>query len=241
MKVSNSDNIRSGSIRVFKTIKSTPIKVLLILFTSISLFSALPFFIGPGLTSPKPIGAYLNGAFPGLSTTTETPYRIAFPNLTFFYPITFKMVPNQETVVLGQLNGVIYTFDNDESTTVKNILLDLSDDVGLVSDGGFLGLTIHPDFDAATNPKNYFYVYYATKNGSFQDLPGFGQYTQQGCSFSEDTDIHGPEGEHQGNFLKLERFEVNPTTMSVVANSRTTVLKNRMYGTTLWRWFRFWR
>ncbi len=199
--------------------KLSKVKSLLIIFTSLLLFSAVPYFLGPGLLTPKPIAPYLNGNFPTLSAANEEPYRVAFENLSFFYPITFKIVPNQDKVVLGQLDGKIFWFDNDEDTAQKNLLLDLSNEVGIVSDGGFLGLTIHPNFG---NGDNYFYVYYATKNWNGENSPGFGEYTTQAC-FSE---------EYEGNFLILERFEVNPITMNFVVNSRTTVLKNRMYGTT---------
>eukprot|EP01093_Parvamoeba_rugata_P020543 TRINITY_DN9998_c0_g1_i1.p1 TRINITY_DN9998_c0_g1~~TRINITY_DN9998_c0_g1_i1.p1 ORF type:complete len:191 (-),score=21.92 TRINITY_DN9998_c0_g1_i1:3-575(-) len=169
-----------GSLKTYVKSKSFKVRAALVIFTSVFLFSAIPYFSGSGLNSPKTIAPYSNNIFPvGANNILDATYRVAFPNLTFFYPITFRIVPNQNKVVLGQLNGIIYWFENDETTLVKNELLDISSDVGLVSDGGFLGLTIHPDFDAAANPKNYFYVYYATKNGCGQDLPGFGQYT--GC------------------------------------------------------------
>ncbi|WP_370091632.1 PQQ-dependent sugar dehydrogenase [Winogradskyella sp.] len=214
-----------GVISKFIQPKSKRFRLSFLVILSILLFGYLPYFSGSGLSSAKTIAPYSNGVFPqAIDTDFSETYRVAFTNLTFFYPITFRMVPNQDKIILGQLNGIIYWFDNDESTTVKNTLLDLSAEVGLVSDGGFLGLTIHPDFDAAVNPQNYFYVYYATKNAMGQDLPGFGQYTGQGCSYSDN--------EYQGNYLILERFEVDPTTMTFVANSRTILLKNRMYGTT---------
>ncbi|WP_179019675.1 PQQ-dependent sugar dehydrogenase [Winogradskyella forsetii] len=214
-----------GSLKAFMKPKSFKVRVTLVIFTSVLLFSAIPYFSGSGLNTAKTIAPFANGVFPeSVDTELDASYRVAFPHLDFFYPITFNMVPNQETVVLGQLNGVIFSFDNDETTTTKNTLLDLSDEVGLVSDGGFLGLTIHPEFDAPTNPKNYFYIYYATKNGCGQNLPGFNQYTGQGCNYSDN--------EYQGNFLILERFEVDPTTMTVVTNSRTTILRSKMYGTT---------
>ncbi|WP_439152381.1 PQQ-dependent sugar dehydrogenase [Winogradskyella sp.] len=190
-----------------------------IFILSTFLFLSVLAWIGPGLYTPQPIGPYLNGVFPPLSTASPEPYRVAFENLSFFYPITFNQVPNQNKIVLGQLNGVIYWFENDEQTATKNLLLDLSGEVGMVSDGGFLGLTIHPNFG---NGDNYFYVYYATKNWNGEDSPGFGEYTTQNCSIDE----------YEGNFLILERFEVNPGSMAFVSNSRTTLLKRRMYGTT---------
>ena len=216
--------------------KSSKISVSLVILTSLFLLAAFPDFSGSGLPAPKTIAPYANNAFPSaIDTELDVTYRVAFPYISFFYPIAFKMVPNHDKIVLGQLNGVIYWFDNDETTSTKNLIIDLSNEVGLVSDGGFLGLTIHPDFDAAVNPKNYFYIYYATKNSLGQNSPGFGQYTGQGCDYSEN--------EHQGNFLILERLQVDPNTMQIVGDTnnstpttdddaRTILLKNRMYGTT---------
>lgn len=218
MKGSFSNSIHQNGYAIFRRNTFSKLKTLFLFLTLFVLFSVLA-WIGPGLSSPKAIGPYLNGAFPALSTATPEPYRVAFENLNFFYPITFKQVPNQNKIVLGQLNGVIYWFENDEQTNTKNLLLDLSGEVGMVSDGGFLGLTIHPNFGSGDN---YFYVYYATKNWNGEDSPGFGQYTMQNCTIDE----------YEGNFLILERFEVNPQTMAFVTNSRTTLLKNRMYGTT---------
>ncbi|WP_299113344.1 PQQ-dependent sugar dehydrogenase [uncultured Winogradskyella sp.] len=221
----NISKLPIGSFMTYINTKSKTIQILPILIASLFLFAAFPYFSGSGLTSAKTIAPYSNGVFPqAIDDDLDATYRVAFPNLHFFYPITFNTVPNQNKIVLGQLDGKIFWFDNDEATTDKNLLLDLSAEVGLVSDGGFLGSAIHPDFDAPTNAKNYIYVYYATKNSNDEDLPGFGQYTGQGCSYSDN--------EYQGNYLILERFEVNPTTMAFVTNSRTILLKNRMYGTT---------
>ena len=201
--------------------KGLKFKITLAIISSLLLFSAVPYFLGSGLTTPQPMGAYLNGTFLPLSTATAEPYRLAYPNLSFFYPITFNEIPSRNKIIIGQLNGIIYSFDNNEEIGDKDLLLDLSDDVGLVSDGGFLGLTVHPDFDATTNPKNYIYVYYATKNEDGEDSPPFGQFTIQNCEHYE----------YEGNFLMLERFEVNSAAMTIDPSSRTIIMKNRMYGT----------
>jgi uncharacterized repeat protein (TIGR03806 family) len=226
MKITFSKKSIGGLLHYFQS-RSLQFRVSLIVIASLGFLGAFPFFTGSGLATPKTILPYANNVFPtAVNIELDATHRVAFPNLSFFYPITFRVIPSQNKVILAQLNGVIKWFDNDETTTIQTTLLDLSGEVGLVSDGGFLGLTIHPEFDATNNPKNYVYIYYATKNVNGQDLPGFGQYTNQGCSYSEDNN------EHQGNFLILEKFEINPTTMTVVPNSRTILLKNRMYGTT---------
>ena len=182
---------------------------------SLLLISSIPLFIPPGLTDPEPIGRYLNGAFPALPPSSD-PYAVAFDNLTFDSPLTFTLVPNQDRIVIGQRDGKIFWFDDDQNTTVKNPLLDLSSEVGVVWDGGFLGLSIHPQF--GTPGKNYFYIYYTTK--------------------STDTTLESPLGfscgleRFHGNYLHLERFEVDPVALSFVTGSRVTMIKMQMYNTT---------
>ncbi len=195
------------------------------------LFGAFPYFNGEGsgltLQDHGTIGPYANLAFPDeASIDLSIAHRIAYPNLFFNSPIVFKPVPQQNRIIVAQLDGEIYWFDDDETTLVKNLLVDLKDEVGIVHDGGFLGLALHPDFNAALNPKNYIYVYYTSKNSAGQNSPAVGSHTGQGCTFSED------RNEYQGNSLILERFEVNPTNLSFILGSRTNLFDIRMYGTT---------
>ncbi|MDB9782482.1 PQQ-dependent sugar dehydrogenase [Winogradskyella sp.] len=204
---------RKLNFNLFKT----KIRFSIIALTSILLFSAMPFFMGPGLTTPAPMGNYLNGAFPPFSSATPEPYEVAFENLTFFLPIALKTIPNQNKLVVSQLNGEIFWFDNDENTTTKNLIADLSNDVGLISDAGFLGIAIHPNFG---NGDNYFYAYYTTKNSEGENSPT--SYTTQSCDLDEPFT----------NFVVLERFEVNPTSLTLVPGSRIALLKSRMNGTT---------
>ncbi len=216
-----------GNISQLITSKSFQFRTTFIILASFLLFGALPYFTGSGLTSPGTIGPYANSVFPVEGNIEfAISHRIAYPNLTFFSPITFRMVPQQDKIILGQLDGEIYWFDDDETTVTKNLLLDLTGQVGIVHDGGFLGLTLHPDFDAAVNPKNYMYVYYTTKNGEGLNRPPVGSHTGQGCSWSED------RNEYQGNYLVLERYEIDPINMTIDPLTSTNILKIRMYGTT---------
>ncbi|UWX56071.1 PQQ-dependent sugar dehydrogenase [Maribacter litopenaei] len=150
------------------------------------------------------------------------PYEVAFPNLTFDSPITFSPVPNQAKIVVGQLDGKVFSIGAANNTTVKQQIIDLSAEVGdrnegQVWDGGFLGLAIHPEF-GTTPGKNYFFIYYTTAS----DNPTLGG--PQGFSCNVET--------FSGNYLILERFEVDPITMNFVANSRVTMINRRMYNTT---------
>ncbi|MRI00429.1 T9SS type A sorting domain-containing protein [Kriegella sp. EG-1] len=193
------------------------LRTVAILLLSIILMSAVPFIFGSGLTKAEPIGKYLNGNFPG-SLPQGLPYQPVFPNITFDSPLTFNEVPNSNKIIIGQRDGKIFWFDKDPNVTVKNSMIDLSEKVGLVWDGGFLGLALHPQF--GTTGKNYFYVWYTTEDANSNDFPN--RYTVQNCDSEE----------YWGNFLILARYEANPNTLSVQPSSEQIMLKLRMYGTT---------
>ena len=172
---------------------------------------------GPGLTEVHPIDKYLDGNFPSL-TPSPVPYKAAFPNLTFDSPLTFVMHPTQNKIILGQRDGKIYWFNNQDQTTQKNLLIDLSNEVGVVWDGGFLGMALHPNFGETGS--NYFYTFYTTRDVNGNNIPN--GYTTQNCTNEE----------YWGNYIMLTRFEVADGTLDVVPNSKTTLFKIRMYGTT---------
>ncbi|WP_350287902.1 PQQ-dependent sugar dehydrogenase, partial [uncultured Croceitalea sp.] len=179
-----------------------------------------PMFFGPGLSNPEPIGKFLDDTFPNVGFA-DGPYEVAYDNVTFNSPANFTLVPNQSRIVVGQLDGNVFWIDDDENTTAKNLILDLSSEVGdftngEVWDGGFLGLAVHPNFGTAGN--NFFYIYYTTSepNNTLGNPQGFS------CGVED----------FAGNYLHLERFEVNPVDLSFVANSRVTMIKRQMYNTT---------
>ncbi len=187
--------------------------------TSISLyFSFSPLIDEPGLTIPEPIGGFLNGNFPDISTVSEE-YRTAFPNITFDSPLTFNSIPNSNKLIIGQRNGELYWFENDDNVAQKSLLRDLRNEVGVVWDGGFLGLAIHPEF-GQTN-KNYFYIYYTTKDDQGRDYPD-AFITGFGCARED----------YWGGFLVLKRITVDPNTMSVDASEDLEMLKMRMFSST---------
>ncbi|MFD0795938.1 Ig-like domain-containing protein [Maribacter chungangensis] len=183
------------------------------------LFSAMSYFSGSGLSSAEPLGNYLNNNFPAtVSTSQGVPYEPVFPNLTFDSPLTFNEDPAESgRIIIGQRDGKIYWIDKGAAVPQKNLLLDLSDRVGVVWDGGFLGLAIHPNFG---NGSNSIYVYYTTKDRNGNNFPN--RYTRQSCDSEE----------YWGNFLVLSKYTVNPRTFAASASSEKILLKLRMYGTT---------
>ncbi|MDC6406903.1 MULTISPECIES: PQQ-dependent sugar dehydrogenase, partial [Maribacter] len=184
-------------------------------FFLLGFFSFTPYFFGPGLSEPEPIGKFLNGSFENVNTSSE-PYRVAFENLTFDSPLNFSPVPNQSKLLVGQRDGKIFWFDDDESTAQKNLILDLSSEVGVIWDGGFLGMVIHPEFGA--NGTNFLYAFYSTKDAEGNNSPDFA--TSFRCGLER----------FYGNYLQLVRFELNPVTMAYVPDSKLTMIRMRLYN-----------
>lgn len=200
-------------------LRSTKGKITLLAVLALLLLSAAPFFIGSGLNAPEPLGRYLNFNFPAaVPNSNGLPYAPVYTNLTFDSPLTFNELPTTAKIVVGQRDGKIFWFDKNPEVSQKNMLLDLSNKVGVVWDGGFLGFTFHPQFGTAG--KNFFYTYYTTKDRNGNNFPN--RYTTQSCNSEE----------YWGNFLILSRYTMNPTTMTVNESSEQVMLKLRMYGTT---------
>ncbi|WP_149303609.1 galactose-binding domain-containing protein [Pareuzebyella sediminis] len=196
---------------------SSKFRKYLFLSLSLTLLGAVPYFAGSGLDNPEPLNSYLNYNFPA-RLSGGLPYVPVFPNLTFDSPLTFNEVSNTNKVIVGQRDGQIFWFDKVPDVTQKNLLLDLSDKVGVVWDGGFLGMALHPEYGTAGH--NYFYVFYTTEDANSTDYPDY--YTTQSCNNEE----------YWGNFLVLSRYEMDPTTFNVQESSEQILLKLRMYGTT---------
>ena len=94
---------------------------------------------------------------------SQVTYEDAFPNLSFEYP-TEIMNANDGTNRLFVLEqaGRIKVFQNDPSTTVANIFLDIQGTVSFSSgqEIGLLGLAFHPNF----RQNRYFYVYHTRQS-----------------------------------------------------------------------------
>ncbi|WP_419211071.1 PKD domain-containing protein [Maribacter sp. X9] len=180
-----------------------------------------PMFFGPGMTAPEPFNLTVNTSFPGGGVSSPA-YEPAFPNLTFDSPITFNPLPHDNKIIIGQLNGEIYSVEDDNATAQKTLVVNWSAEVGdrnegAVWDGGFLGLAIHPEFGVDPE-KNFMFVYYTTNatNNNLGDPQDFS------CSVEV----------YSGNYLVLARFRVNPTTMKYVQGSRETMIQRELYNTT---------
>ena len=173
-------------------------RTVVLVLSCVLLSASIPYFADYGLTKAEPIGKFLNAKFPGLAQN-EITYIPVFPNINFFSPLTFSEVPAGGRIIVGQRNGIIFWFDNEPDVRNKQIVIDLSNKVGVVGDGGFLGLAIHPNF--GDSDANYIYTYYTTKDANGNNFPN--KALPMGCDAEE----------YFGNFLILSRYTVNPNTL----------------------------
>jgi uncharacterized repeat protein (TIGR03806 family) len=170
-----------------------------------------------GMDNAEPFGAFLDHRFPDVIPTGNLPYEPAFPNIEFDSPLTFNEIPSGGKIIIGQRDGQIYWFDKDPEVREKHLMLDLSSKVGVVWDGGFLGMALHPRFG---DPGfNHFYVFYSTKDANGNDYPDF--VGLQSCTESGDF----------GNYLILSRYTADPLTLEVAENSELIMLQLKMWGT----------
>lgn len=124
-----------------------------------------------GIPEASPIDPYADGAFV-LTQTPNASWEVvdAFPNLTFIDPIEmFQMEGTNDLWVLGK-TGFIWSFDNNENVTEKQVVMDISERVDAREDAGLVGLALHPEFhDPNSDSKGYLYVLY--RHQPFTNVP----------------------------------------------------------------------
>ncbi|MEM6633671.1 MAG: discoidin domain-containing protein, partial [Bacteroidota bacterium] len=187
---------------------------------ALSTLAFIPLLIAPpGLTNPEPVRAYLNGKFPK-SIGGDVDLVPAYPNLMFDSPLTWAVHPHDNKVFVGQRDGKVYYFEDEENAQTKELFIDMSDRVGVVWDGGFLGFAFHPNFGkAGANGRNYFFSYYSTKD-------------QTGANSSPTPQRCPEDALYDGAFLVLQRFEVFEGTLTVDETKTIDMFKVRLYNST---------
>jgi hypothetical protein len=120
-----------------------------------------------GLDAPTPVGAFLDGTMP--LRTPQSPGNSnwtvadAFPDLDLPFTLAIEPNPADNRLYVGSRSGVIVSFENDPSAATSEPFMDLSDRVAVVLDGGFLGLSFHPEFGTPGSPdETTFYAYYSS-------------------------------------------------------------------------------
>ena len=182
----------------------------------------------PGLTTPEPIGAFLNGILPdqtpGDGGNISWGVAPIYPNLSFQDPLVILPHPTQNKIIVASRQGLIEIFDDNPNVSNKQTLIDLRTQVGVVWDAGFLGMAFHPEFGQAGSPnRNYFYVYYTAKGPN-------GQYGPFSCGSGCFTCFDNPNW--YGSYLRLSRFTVNDGTLTASPGSEQIMINVRQYNGT---------
>ncbi len=85
----------------------------------------------------------------------------AFPNLSFQKPLDLQHPGDgSNRLFVVEQRGMIYSFENDLSTTIKHLFLDIRDQISAGGERGLLGLAFHPNYEN----NGYFYVNYTAPN-----------------------------------------------------------------------------
>lgn len=89
-----------------------------------------------------------------LKAVPAFPFRFKLP--IFFHPLPLKQ--SQEIVVVVEQEGLIWSFENRETSPKPSLFLDIKSRVGRYGkEEGLLGLAFHPQYEE----NGYFYVYYS--------------------------------------------------------------------------------
>ena len=206
-------------------------KQLLLLFViGIFLMAFTPYMLPPGLNNPTPIGKFLNGNLPsetpGDGSGNDVTWSVepAFPNLRFDDPLVITPYPIDNRLLVASRGGYIETFDYNQNATTKQLFLDLTDKVGVVWDGGFLGFAFHPQFGQNGSPnRNYVYVFYTAKGPNGEHGPFSCSSTCFSCANN---------GNFFGSYLRVSRFTVNEGTYTANPNSEFVMINIRQFNGT---------
>ncbi|MGD8427906.1 MAG: PQQ-dependent sugar dehydrogenase [Balneolaceae bacterium] len=128
----------------------------------------------------------------------------AFPSLSFDEPVDLQHAGDQSNrIFVVEKNGLIWVFQNEETTNSKSVFLDIRDRVDdSGSEEGLLGLAFHPDFEN----NGYFYVNYTASNPSRTVIARFKVSEQNADVADENSELQimtyeQPYSNHNGGQL----------------------------------------
>ena len=201
-----------------------------------------PLFFGPGITTPRSMGAFLNGKFPDrLPSSWEWVNEFSTTGMKSI--ITVRRVPGTDTFVFGDIQGKLYTFAPDAAKPVATLVGDLAPDYDFVNSRyGLKGIAFHPEYGKAASPNRRFvYIAYMTRetkrrlsrfvmdikaNGLNlsselvmieQIVPGGSFHNTGELAFGKDGFLYVPFGDgHGGGFGPYAGTPIADTFMNVV-------------------------
>ncbi|MEO0585710.1 MAG: PQQ-dependent sugar dehydrogenase, partial [Bacteroidota bacterium] len=131
----------------------------LFVFLTMAAFAPIA-MLQSGLNTAQPVGTFINGTFPDVTPGQGSGNFVkvdAFPNLTFNLPIHLTEMNGSGRLLIGEMNGKIYSVPNVSTTTTKDLFLDISSRVRFAGESGMLNFALHPRYGIDSN---YVYVFY---------------------------------------------------------------------------------
>ena len=144
-------------------------KGMMLRFLSISGFLALVYFLvplvlGKAFSSDRDVANKITQIRIWFNPVAETNwgFKTVFKGIKFHQPVIARQAPNidQDIFVLERF-GKIYHMDLTQPEKTPQLMLDLSDELGVVEmENGAIGLALHPEFGLENSDKQFAYVYF---------------------------------------------------------------------------------
>ncbi|MEM6799822.1 MAG: PQQ-dependent sugar dehydrogenase [Bacteroidota bacterium] len=181
---------------------------------------ALPLLLTvEGLDNPVAVGKFINDALPSVKPGGISQWETvrAFPNLSFTDPSFMVATHDGSHFYIGERGGRIYRILNDENTSSKELVLDISANVAQMNDGGLYNMVLHPEFGDPLSPHvGHFYIYYTWKDTATPDPAGF-----LGTGYP---------GNFYNTYCRLARFSIPLGSVAALASTELPMIHIRMYN-----------
>ncbi|MEM7097841.1 MAG: PQQ-dependent sugar dehydrogenase [Pseudomonadota bacterium] len=141
-----------------------------------------PAHSAPGLTSPAPVGPFLDGAFPSTTPGSAQGDWVQvnyYPSLNFVEPIRIIEHPTENKLLIIGKDGLGWLVTHQQGATDKTLFFNIQSIMqgkGGVGEGGISDLAFHPEYGQSGSPNSqYVYISYrwappgATGAGGFYE------------------------------------------------------------------------
>ncbi len=158
-------------------------------------------YMVPGLDSLQPIEGFINSNLPRNAPGSGIYLKEVYTNLDWESPQALLPFPNNDNLLVVEMDGRFFVVDRNDDTTDRTMVLDIQDRCWYydwfgpgTKHGGFQNAAFHPDFGKGLG-KDFIYVYYVHKttnedtdfNAPYYDR--LSRFTWTGTSFDPDSEL----------------------------------------------------